>query len=259
MGQRPSQTTGSKVNSQPGNDPKVRLSAISPSNQKKTLLVEAKINGNSRLCIVDAGALISLISRDEWESLKSNDGPLLPSDIVAEAANNSPIGILGKVNVLLEVNDTQRSYHEFYVASEMISEVILGLDWLMNHQVVFDRSKMLLTFPESRCQPLTVRDSSLKNHAVVELSDDIEIPGRHEIIQRAHVRHPIINDSVLEPNFNLAEKGVFVASVLVQPKEQKVPIQIVNPGAGTLNLYKETDVGCLHQIDVELNDPVLQS
>ena len=258
-GQRPSQTTGRKVNSQPGNDTKVRLSAVSPSNQKKTLLVEAKINGNSRLCIVDTGASISLISRDEWESLKSNDGPLLPSDIVAEAANNSPIGILGKVNVLLEVNDTQRSYHEFYVVSEMISEVILGLDWLMNHQVVIDTSKMLLKFPDSHCQPLTVHDSSLKNPAVVELSDDIEIPGRHEIIQTAHVRNPMINESVLEPNFNLAEKGVFVASVLVRPKEQKVPIQIVNPGADTVKLYKGTNVGCLHQIDVELNDPVLQS
>ena len=106
----------------------------------------------------------------------------------------------------------------------MISEVILGLDWLMNHQVVIDTSKMLLKFPDSHCQPLTVHDSSLKNPAVVELSDDIEIPGRHEIIQTAHVRNPMINESVLEPNFNLAENCVFVASVLVRPKEQKVPI-----------------------------------
>ena len=258
-GRGPSQTTGREVNSKLGNDPKARLSAVSPSNHKKTLLVEAKINGNSRLCIVDTGASISLISRDEWESLRSDDEPLLPSDIVAEAANNSPIGTLGKVNVLLEVNDTQRSNHEFYVAIEMISEVILGLDWLMNHQVIIDTSKMLLKFPDSHCQPLTVHDSSLKNPAVVELSDDVEIPGRHEIIQTARIRNPMISESVLEPNFDLAEKGVLVASVLVRPKEQKVPIQIVNPGADTVKLYKGTNVGYLQQIDVELNDPVLQS
>ena len=258
-GRGPSQTTDREVNSQLGNETKARLSAVSPSNHKKTLLVEAKINGNSRLCIVDTGASISLISRDEWESLRSDDEPLLPSDIVAEAANNSPIGILGKVNMLLEVNDMQRSNHEFYVASEMISEVILGLDWLMNHQVIIDTSKMLLKFPDSHCQPLTVHDSSLKNPAVVELSDDVEIPGRHEIIQTARIRNPMINESVLEPNFDLAEKGVLVASVLVRPKEQKVPIQIVNPGADTVKLYKGTNVGYLQQIDVELNDPVLQS
>ena len=62
---------------------------------------------------MDTGASISLITTDD--SLKSNDGPLLPSDIVAEAATNLPIGIVGKVNVLLEVNNTQRSYHECYV------------------------------------------------------------------------------------------------------------------------------------------------
>ena len=50
---------------------------------------------------------------------------------------------------------------------------------------------------------------------------DIEIPGWHEIIQKAHVRNPMINESILEPNYNLAEKGVFVASVLVGPKEHK--------------------------------------
>ena len=141
----------------------------------------------------------------------------------------------------------------------MISEVLLGLDWLMNHQVVIDTSKKLLKFPDSHCQLLTVHDSSLTNPAVVDLSDDIEMPGRHEIIQTAHVRNPMIHESVLEPNCNLAEKGVFVASVLMRPKDQKVPIQIINPGAETVKLYKGTNAGCLHPLDVDLNDPVLQS
>eukprot|EP00112_Aurelia_sp_Birch-Aquarium-sp1_P002037 Seg1221.15 transcript_id=Seg1221.15/GoldUCD/mRNA.D3Y31 product="Zinc finger protein GIS2" protein_id=Seg1221.15/GoldUCD/D3Y31 len=258
QGQNAGQSVGHNNKDTSQKDSKVRLSAVSPSHKRKTLLIEAKLNGVNKLCIIDTGASISLISKNEWESL-SNEEPLLPSDIVAEAANNSPIGILGKVNLFIEVNDARKSNHEFYVANEMLSEVILGLDWLVNNQVVIDTANMQMKFPDSKCQPLLVFDAALKDPTVVVLSDDIEIPGRHEIVQTARIRNPIISESILEPNFDLAEKGVLVASVLVKPKEQTVPIQIINPGVDTVKLYKGTNVGCLQQVDVEMNDPVLDS
>eukprot|EP00794_Sanderia_malayensis_P013568 gene13568-14969_t len=146
---------------------------------------------------------------------------------------------------------------EFYVANEMLSEVILGLDWLVNNKFIIDTANMVMKFPDATCQPLLMFDASLKDPTVVVLSDDIEIPGRHEIVQAARIRNPIISESILEPNFDLAEKGVFVASVLVKPKEQTLPIQIINPGVDTVKLYKGTNIGCLQQIDVEMNDPVL--
>ena len=78
---------------------KNRLTAVSPSHQRKVLLVEAKINGQSKLCIVDTGASISLISKDVWESLKSNDAPLQSFDIVAEAANNLRLQLMARTGV----------------------------------------------------------------------------------------------------------------------------------------------------------------
>ena len=124
--------------SQNKTDSKIRLSTISPASKRKTLMVEAQINGKSKLCILDTGATISLISKDEWQSLKPSNVSLSPSDIVAEADNNSPIGILGKTTLDVHVNDGQMSSHQFYVANEIISEIILGLDWLINNKVIVD-------------------------------------------------------------------------------------------------------------------------
>ena len=59
-------------------------------------MIEVNVNGIPRLCDVDTGASVSLISNQEWQFLCNNSRALSPSDIVAEAANNSPIGILGK-------------------------------------------------------------------------------------------------------------------------------------------------------------------
>ena len=56
----------------------------------------------------------------------------------------------------------------------------------------------------------------------------------------------------------LSGKGVLVARVVVQPKEQRVPIQIINPETEPVKLYKEMKVGCLQQVDdVEMSDPIL--
>ncbi|CAB4023488.1 zinc finger GIS2 [Paramuricea clavata] len=130
------------------NDSKIRLSTVSSASKKKTLMVETTINGKNKLCIVDTGASISLVSKDQWQPLKLDDTPLFPSDIVAEAANNSPIEILGKTTLNVQFDENNKSSHDFYVANEMVSEIILGLDWLVTNKVNVDMAEMVLKFPD---------------------------------------------------------------------------------------------------------------
>ncbi len=239
------------------NQSKIRMSTISPVSKRKTLMVEAQINGKPKLCIVDTGASISLVSRDEWQLLKENNSSLTPSDIVAEAANNSPIGIIGKTALNVKVDPGNMTSHEFYVASDMISEIILGLDWLMNNKVTVDLSRMVLKFPDLSTKPLSVFDSCVSDPLAVVLHEDIEVPAKHEVLQTARVRNPTISESVLEPNMNLSGKGVLVARVVVQPKEQRVPIQIINPGTEPVKLYKGMKVGSLQHVDdIDMSDPI---
>ncbi|XP_065063834.1 uncharacterized protein LOC135690257 [Rhopilema esculentum] len=148
VGQRQGKHFGQNDKNKIEKEYKIRLTAVSPLHQRKVLLVEAKINGQSKLCIVETGASIYLISKDVWESLKSND---------------APIGILGKVNLLLELNEAHKTHQEFYVANEVISEVILGLDWLINNKVTIHTANLLLKFPDLTHQPLTIYDASLKD------------------------------------------------------------------------------------------------
>ena len=73
---------------------KIALFNVSATNKRKTLIVEVQINGYNTFCIIDTGASISLISRDQWQIMNVINTSLLPSDIAAEAANNSTIRIL---------------------------------------------------------------------------------------------------------------------------------------------------------------------
>ncbi len=53
------------VKSNAGAKKKVRLSNTSPVHNKKTPVVEAKINGHEFICVLDTGASISLISKEK--------------------------------------------------------------------------------------------------------------------------------------------------------------------------------------------------
>ena len=61
---------------------------------------------------------------------------LLKLPIVAEAANNSPIGVVGKTILSVDIDGQQRGPQTFYVANDISNEIKLELDWLKNCQCV---------------------------------------------------------------------------------------------------------------------------
>jgi hypothetical protein len=88
----------------------------------------------------------------------------------------------------------------------MVSEIILGLDWLVTNQVNVDMAEMVLKFPDGTTKPLGLFDSTIVDLPGVVLEEDIVVPAKHEVFKRARVRNPTLNESVLEPNMNLSGK-----------------------------------------------------
>ena len=82
------------------------------------------------------------------------------------------------------------------------------------------------------------------------MDEDVVVPAKHEGFKTARVRNFTL--SILELNMNPSGKGVLKTRVMVQPEEQKVPIQIINPGVSPI--HKGMTAGQLRQID-ELSDP----
>ncbi len=74
---------------------RTKLSSVVAANKRQTLVMEAEINKNSVLCVIDTGASICLMSQAKWNEIKTSE-QLEPSDIVAEAANNMHLVFLEK-------------------------------------------------------------------------------------------------------------------------------------------------------------------
>lgn len=143
----------------------------------------------------------------------------------------------------MKFDENHNCSHEFYVADEMVSGIILGLDWLVANKVNVNMAEMVLKFPDGTTKPLCLFDSAIVDPLGVVLDEDVVVPAKHEVFKTARVRNSALNESILEPNMNLSGKGVLVARVVVQPKKQRVPIQIINPGVSPIKLYKGMTIG----------------
>ena len=212
--------------------------------------------GLNKLCITDTVASIPLLSKDHLETLNVNNVSLFPSDIVAEAANNSPIGLLGRLDLPVAANGSE-NMQEFYIASNSKSDIFLGLDWIINCRVTIGAGSMLLHPPKSMSQRIAVFDSASTDPTAVVLHEDIEIPGRNEICQNARIKNPINSDSLFEPKPKVVKKRVLVVRVIVMSINQSVPVQISNPEVQPVKLYTGMKVGDLQIMDVDCKDPIL--
>ena len=229
-----------------------KLSSVVAANKRQTLVMEAELNKNPVLCVIDTGASVCLMSQAKWNEIKTNE-ELEPPDIVAEAANNMPLGILGKACMTLVCSGYECDV-EFYVVDRMSQDILLGLNWLVKHEIALFVKEKKMLFANGKEIRLFLYDSSLLEPDVV-LTEDVLVPGQHEVIRLAQLSNPSISDGILEPNRDLTEKGVIVASVIVRPERQSVPVQIVNPGNSSIKLFKGTKLGQLQAFEEEFKDP----
>ena len=132
----------------------------------------------------------------------------------------------------------------------------MGLDWMLEMKATVDFNEQLLKFTDGTTEPILLQVMVLQNRMIVDLLEDVEVPGRHEVVRRALFKNPCVSQCILEPNFDLMDKVVMVARALVKPIQQTVPVQIINPGQLPIKLHKGQTAGQLQGIDLEREDPV---
>ena len=160
-----------------------KLSSVVAANKRQTLVMEAELNKNPVLCVIDTGASVCLMSQAKWNEIKTNE-ELEPPDIVAEAANNMSLGILGKACMTLVCSGYECDV-EFYVVDRMSQDILLGLNWLVKHEIALFVKEKKMLFANGKEIRLFLYDSSLLEPDVV-LTEDVLVPGQQEVIRLAH-------------------------------------------------------------------------
>lgn len=87
----------------------------------------------------------------------------------------------------------------------------------------------------------------------ISLAETVVVPGHHEMILPAKFKGALCGDTVLgivEPPPGFAEEHhLLLALVLSQPKDDMVPVCVINLSPTPVTLYQNTSVGTFSQLE----------
>ena len=195
-----------------------------------------KVDGVPFYCLLDSGAEYSTIPARFVESSK-----LCPSDVELFAANNSKIQVLGKTDVILEIQG--KEIPTTFLVSDQICEILLGLDFLQANAVdcKFASGRVCIDGMEvpllSRPKRGRVRRVFATERVVVPAASEAVVP-----IKLTHVDRTLPPaDWLIEPTE--IQRGVLMARTLVADDAKCRAVRVINANNAPVQLKGGACVG----------------
>ena len=205
--------------------------------------------GREVLVLLDSGASVSILPRCLYESIASSRRhPLNPPLVKLRAGNGTDVTCYGEAKVDFSMNNKVYS-HPFHICDDK-SGVLLGVDFIRDHQVVFKPSQNVVTIAGNNIATYDIRGTTL--HHRVTLMKTVHVrPGEQRLLV-AQVMGKFNIDGrpvLVEPSRTVYGKtGAIVCKIVARAYDNHVPLRVVNPGDDTITIYKGTTVGVLSDV-----------
>ena len=208
-------------------------------NYQAGLFIQAKLGDHQAECLVDTGATLTLVSNKVWNTIKGTKS-LDSFDSKIVSASGNKLNTMGKTRLCLVINDTSCAMD--VVIAEMDVDAILGLDFMISHNVKVDVRGMVMNINGKSC---SLTQAGKIGCYRVTVSEQVVVPGRSEVIVPGKLVDWTEQQGqigVIEPSdsFITSNKGM-VAKTLVKANEQ-VPIRCANFSDEPHILYPGTNI-----------------
>ena len=186
------------------------------------LYANLRVNGSMRKCLIDCGSEVSLIPVRMTKGLQRRE-----SSRVLLAANNTPISMLGEVDVDIRV--AGRILPITFLVSDQIDSTILGLDWLSRHSCKIDFESDILQVEEKQVQLHRSTQGNFCRRIMV--AQDVEIPPNSEKDVNREMIYPRLkfhNDLWLTENKGNVPSQLKLAHTWIKDHGGEMKIRVLN-------------------------------
>jgi len=224
-------------------DGSVNTRHIAGPNPPAEVYLKARIGGERVNCLMDSGSERSLIGRKLIPGLE-----LEPVHLDLYAANDTLIPLLGKVTLTLQIGSLELATELIVV--DNLEEVILGYDWLSQHQCQWDFARNVITVLGETFQ---LRRRATRAYVRrIYVAEDLVIPARHQANVPVKVtKHCPYTTS---PNWVVEAKsmkpGVVTARTLLAEDTPCAAIRVINYSDNSCKLSENLCVGTATPVNV---------
>ena len=204
--------------------------------------------------LVDTGAGISLLPRNQYMAIPECDRPPLEhSGVKVFCGNSSTISIEGKVTLNLILQKVEYSC-VFHVSADEVKG-ILGMNFIQSYGGKVDTGSQALILNNKEIDVYNLQGHRL-NHKVVMAHTAAVPPGQRCVVNAKVVgKRDLDGQPVLVEGVRslFASTGVLVAKALVQPDDGYIPVELFNASDTTQRICTNQTLGILRDVvDAEL-------
>ena len=199
--------------------------------------------------LVDTGANITIIKPDVYFKIPEQERPPLESrTIKMVTADGNPLSFKGQgwFKITIDNNDGAEVEHKVWVA-DIELDGILGYDFLCKYDCQLECGKRLMKFQGT---PVSSVDKPTSCRVIAETSVCIP-PGSEVVIPGKIAEEKEMGAAIVEPTDTfLRNHDMIVAKVLVDTREARVPVRVLNLRDEYVKIHQGTNVAVCEPVEV---------
>ncbi|CAM4841068.1 unnamed protein product [Rotaria magnacalcarata] len=201
------------------------------------------VNNQPTEAIIDTGSAISIIRLDFLKTVQHTN--FIYKSRICHTANSTPLNIIGQVKLEVKIKFIT-TYVTAHVATNLITSILLGNDWINSNHVHLFGDQKQLTIPDQHGQLISipyVEPSGINYPAL--LVHQITLPPHSQTL--VDITCQVNNDHniIFEPYARHISKFIFIPHTLLNINNNQANVLLINAQNRQQTLSKNTRIGTI--------------
>jgi hypothetical protein len=222
------------------------------------IYINVQVNNKHQNAIIDTGSAVTIINQQLLKNIHHKQ--FIYKQKSHRSANCTSIDIIGEIPLEIKIHG-YKTLILADVATNLITDLLLGNDWIMKNNVIIDtpQKHIFLVDGYNRILATTPFIQPPNMEVPVLLADQIILPPYSEKFIDVKIS-PFIDDTtdvLFEADTNLQSKRILLTNALIKVENCKSKLMIVNANNHQRILQKNTKLGCISPQSISNNYLVL--
>ncbi|CAF4115970.1 unnamed protein product, partial [Adineta steineri] len=164
---------------------------------------------------------------------------------VCQTANATPLNIIGQIELNIKVKHIE-TRGIAYVATNLITPILLGNDWINTNHVHLFGDQKHLTIPDQLGQLTRIPYTEpLSINYPVQLANQITLPPHSQTLVDITSQVTNANNLMFEPDNRYISKFIFIPHTLLNVNNHQTKVLLINAQNRQQTLSKNTRIGTI--------------
>lgn len=208
------------------------------------IYINVQVNNKHHQAIVDTGSAVTIINQQLLKQIYHKEFTYKKKS--HKSANCSSINIIGEIQLEIKIQG-HRTLILTDVATNLITDLLLGNDWISKNNVIIDSPQQRIFLMDKNRHVLTTTPfiKPLHRQLPVLLIDEITLPPYSEKCINVKISSPTnhTSDVLFEPATYLHTKQILLTNALIKLEDNRSHVMIINANDRQKTLSKNTHLG----------------